>query len=79
MVAADLKEVLAELDAALAKAQWQATSIEAMKRAWDYHDDEDGDDIIERTPSWVDLIEVAERVGFSLGPIHTFSINKRLV
>lgn len=79
VVAADLKEVLAELDAALAKEQWQVTSIEAMKRASDYHDDEDDDDIIDRTPGWVDLIEPAERLGLSLGPIHTFRANKRFI
>ncbi|MBC7768621.1 MAG: hypothetical protein H7124_07520 [Phycisphaerales bacterium] len=79
VLAADLKEALAELAAAVAKEQWQATSVETMKRAWDYHNDEVADDIIARSPSWFELIETAERVGLALGPIHGFRVDKRLI
>jgi hypothetical protein len=77
VVASDVESALKHLLTAVRKANWEVTSVGTMKRAWDYHDDEDEDDIIERAPSWLALVEEAERTGLSLGSIHTFRIDKR--
>jgi hypothetical protein len=78
VIAKDIGEALEHLVGALTKEDWQVTSIETMKRAWDYHDDDDEDEIVEQRPSWLDLIEGAERAGLSLGSIHTFRTDRRI-
>lgn len=77
VVAGDIQGAFNKLLSAVAQENWRLTSVESMKRAWDYQGDDDEDDIIERKPSWLELVEGAEREGLSLGQIHTFRIDRR--